>query len=132
MGLYLLNLKSLPVCLKVPFLGLSYSSPIYIWHWLPLLSLATLTLYIDDIPLSQEIFSPTPTIQSNINLITLWISSHHLTINSKKQINDHLTQVFFFNHPPSFFLNISQLECVNSFKHLGVIITSALSWSFHI
>ena len=52
---------------------------------LSLLSSATLTLYADDILLSQEISSTTSmsTVQSNINLITLWITSHHFTINSK-------------------------------------------------
>ena len=57
-----------------------------------LLSSTTLTLYADDILISQEISSPTSlsTVQSNINLITLWISICHLTINSQK-IHDHLT-----------------------------------------
>ena len=46
---------------------------------LPLLSSVTLTLYADDILLSQEISSPTSmsSVQSNINLIALWISSRH-------------------------------------------------------
>ena len=53
---------------------------------LSLLSSDTLTPYTDDILLSQKISSPTlmSTVQSNTNLISLWITSHHLTINSKK------------------------------------------------
>ena len=53
---------------------------------LRLISSATLTLYVDDILLSQEISSLTSmsTVQSNINLITSWISPRHLTINSQE------------------------------------------------
>ena len=49
------------------------------------LSSATLTLYADIILLLQEISFPTSmsTVQSNINLISSWITSRHLTINSK-------------------------------------------------
>ena len=46
-------------------------------------------LYADDILLSQNNSSPTSmfTIQSNINLISSWITFRHLTINSKKTKN---------------------------------------------
>ena len=57
------------------------------------LSSPTLTLYADDILLSQEISSTTSmsTVQSNINLISSWINSRHLTINSKKLLHDCLS-----------------------------------------
>ena len=60
-------------------------------------------------------------VQLNINLISSWITSHHLTINSKK---NHIIS----SKTPSFvtkllFLNYSQLECVSSFNYLGVIIS---------
>ena len=74
------------------------------------------------------------TVQSNINLISLWITSHHLTINSKKN-----KYMIVSRKPPSFltslsffFLDSFQLERVNSFKYIGIIITSNLSWSLHI
>ena len=53
---------------------------------LSLLNSAKLTLYADDILLSQEISAPSSIhyVQSNINLISTWISSHYLTINSLK------------------------------------------------
>ena len=74
------------------------------------------------------------TVQSNIKLISSWITSHHLTINSKKN-----KYMIISRKSPSFLtslsplvLNGSQLEQVNSFKYLGVIITSNLSWTSHI
>ena len=67
------------------------------------------------------------------------ISLHHrlaLVISPStptKTINDHLTLVFlFFNHLLSSFLNGSKLIHVDSFKYLGVIISSNLLWSCHI
>ena len=68
-------------------------------------------------------------IQSNINLISSWITS-------QLQINEY---TIISRKSPSFltslsplFLNGSQLERVNSFQYLGVIITSNLPWSSHI
>ena len=103
---------------------------------LSLLSSATLTLYANVILLLQEISSPTSmsTVQSDINLISSWITSHHLTINSKKnkymivsrKSSSFLTSLF------PLFLDGFQLEQVNSFKYLVIIITLNLSWSPHI
>ena len=133
MVLYLLNLKSPLACpmqdsILRPLLLIIYINDI---AKLPLLSSATLTLYADDILLSQEISSPTSmfTVQSNINLISSWITSRHLTINSKKNkymIVSRKSPSFLTSLSP-LFLNGSQLERVNSFKYLGVIITSNLS-----
>ena len=65
------------------------------------LSSATLTLYTDIILLLQEISFPTSmsTVQSNINLISSWITSRQLTINSKK-IHDSLSKVSLFSNLP--------------------------------
>ena len=103
---------------------------------LSLFSSSTLTLYADDILLSQEISSTTSmsTVQSDINLISSWITSHHLTINSKKtkyMIVSCKSPSFLTSLPP-FFLDGSQLEQVKSFKYLGFIIITNLSWSPHI
>ena len=73
-------------------------------------------------------------VQSNINLISLWITSRHLTINSKKNkymIVSCKSPSFLTSLPP-LFLDGSQLEQVKSFKYLGFIITTNLSWSPHI
>ena len=74
------------------------------------------------------------TVQSNINLISLWITSRHLTINSKitKYMIVSRKSPSFLTSLSSLFLDGSQLEQVKSFKYLGIIITSNLSWSPHI
>ena len=74
------------------------------------------------------------TVQYNINLISSWITSHHLTIDSNKtkyMAVSHKSLSFLTSLPP-LFVNGSQLEQVKSFKYLGIIITSNLSWSPHI
>ena len=87
MVLYLLNLKSPLVCPKASFSGpLLFIIYINDIAKLSFLSSATLTLYADDILLSQEISSTTSmsTVQYNINVMSSWITSRHLTINSKQ------------------------------------------------
>ena len=73
-------------------------------------------------------------VQSNIDLISTWISSHYLTINSLKtkyMIISRKSPTFLASLPP-LCLNKSQLDLVTSFKYLGIIISSNLSWSLHI
>ena len=97
---------------------------------------ARLSMYADDI---LELFqtynsvSDISLIQSNIDSVSSWISSRSLTINSSK------TKYMFLSlrssrsaSLPSLCLNGSPLERVYSYKYLGVIISSNLSWSLHI
>ena len=63
------------------------------------------------------------TVESNINLISSWITSHHLTINSNKtkyMIVSRKSPSFLTSLPP-LFLNGSQLEQVKSFKYLVLL-----------
>jgi len=92
-------------------------------------------MYADDILLFQPCNSACDLslIQSNIDSISSWISSHSLTINSSK------TKYMFISlrssclsSLPPLCLNGSTLELVSSYKYLGVIISSNLSWSPHI
>ena len=71
-------------------------------------------------------------VQSNIDLISTWISSHHLTINSLKT-----KYMIISRKSPTFLasllcLNNSQLDLVTFFKYLCIIISSNISWSLHI
>ena len=82
--------------------------------------------------------SPSPSdislVQSDINCISSWISSHYLTVNTSK------TKYMFVSFKPSSFfcsfpflyLNDSPIDQVTSFKYSGVLISSNLSWSPHI
>ena len=72
--------------------------------------------------------------QSDLDSISSWLSSHFLQINSSK------SKYIFFSHKSfSYFdsfskLTISQspIELVSSFRYLGIILSSSLSWSPHI
>ena len=79
-------------------------------------SSVNLTLYADDILLSHTISSPfcMHSVQSNINLITSWLSTHLLNVNASK------TKYMIVTRKPSpflsslrpLFLNNNRLECV--------------------
>ena len=103
---------------------------------LPFSSSSNLTLYADDILLSNVISSPfcMSSVQSNINLISSWLSSRHLYVNTSKTKYMIVTRKSssFINALPPLLLNDVCLQCVSSFKYLGVILCSNLSWSPHI
>ena len=73
-------------------------------------------------------------VQSNINLITSCLSTHLLYVNSSKTKYMIVTRKPspFLTSLPSLFLNNNHLECVYSYKYLGVLLCSNLSWSLHI
>ena len=73
-------------------------------------------------------------IQNDLNLISDWISSHFLSINTNKSKYMIITRKSsqFVSSLPTVTLNSSPIQLVSSFKYLGVIISSNLSWSLHI
>jgi hypothetical protein len=89
--------------------------------------------FADDIRL--EIFGfPIEELQDNANKelaeLTLWVS------NNKLEINETKTECVLFtknlkNNKPKIFLNNKELSISNSFKHLGLITDSRLSWRRH-
>ena len=103
---------------------------------LPFSPLTRLILYADDIFIFKPISSSVDmsSFQSDLDSISSWLSSHFLQINSSK------SKYIFFSHKPfSYFdsfskLSISQspIERVSSFRYLGIILSSSLSWSPHI
>ena len=72
--------------------------------------------------------------QSDLDLISSWLSSHLLQINSSK------SKYVFFSHKsfsyfdsfPNLTISRSPIEHVSSFCYLGTIPSSSLSWSPHI
>ena len=68
-----------------------------------------------------------------MDLLSSWLHSKHLTINPSKTKYMVISRKSF-NSPnfPILYLNGSPLERVYSFKYLGVILNSQLSWSPHI
>ena len=95
-----------------------------------------LILYADDILLSTPFSSSSDftAIQFDINTINDWILSHLLKFNVQKtkyMLISRKSQSFLSSLPP-LFLNSSTIERVYSYKYLGVVINSNLSWSPHI
>ena len=103
---------------------------------LPFSPLTRLILYADDILIFKPISSSADMsyFQSDIDSISSWLSSHFLQINSSK------SKYIFFSHKSfSYFDSFSKLtilqspiERVSSFRYLGIILSSSLSWSPHI
>ena len=95
----------------------------------------SITLYVDDILLScpYKLTPDSSQIQSSIDLLSSWLHSKHLTINPSKTKYMVISRISS-NSPnfPILYLNGSPLERVYSFKYLGVILNSQLSWSPHI
>ena len=67
----------------------------------------------------------------DVTTIDYWMSHNSLTLNATKC--KHMVITRSRSHQcPQLFLAGQPLECVQSYKYLGVIITSNLSWSEHI
>ena len=103
---------------------------------LPLTLNSTLTLYADDILFSTPFKNQSDVLaaQSNINKLSSWLQSNHLTINTFKTKYMIVTRKSdsFIASLPSLYLNDCSIEKVSPCKYLGIILTSKLSWSPHI
>jgi len=100
---------------------------------------ANLMVYADDILLSKPITtsSDLTALQSDLNLISNWLSNNLLTMNvnktklmiiSRKRPTTSNSSI----HPACVYVNGSPLEVMKCFKYLGVWISDDLSWSLHI
>ena len=73
-------------------------------------------------------------VQSDIDHISSWISARLLAINIRKSKYMIVSRksASFVDSLPSLFLNDCPLDRVSSYRYLGVILTSNLSWTPHI
>ena len=69
--------------------------------------------------------------QEDVTSIEQWMTDNSLTLNATKCKQMLITRSKTYHHP-QLYLSGQPLEQVQSYKYLGVIITSDLSWSVHI
>ena len=92
-----------------------------------------LVAYADDLLLYKPVESNADynRMQEDVTTIDHWMSHNFLTLNATKC--KHMVITRSRTHQcPQLFLAGQPLDCVQSYKYLGVIITSNLSWSEHI
>ena len=111
-----------------PLLFLIYIDSISQIH---LLNNSKRVLYTDDILLYKTIFEACDfsCLQKDVNRIDFWSSSNAMTFNVSKCKQMLLSRKRNPTIPTPMLLNG---EVVNSYKYLGFVITSDLSWSSHI
>ena len=69
--------------------------------------------------------------QEDVTCIEQWMTDNSLTLNATKCKQMLITRSKTYHHP-QLYLSGQPLEQVQSYKYLGIIITSDLSWSVHI
>ena len=91
-------------------------------------------LFADDVLLYQIIDSPEDydSVQENINRVCEWSRQNALTLNCTKCKSMVISRKKISSQPLTpLHLNGKTLECISSYKYLGVHISSDLSWSVH-
>ena len=93
-----------------------------------------LNLFADDMLLFKPITSVSDFhhLQDDIESIKNWTDSNHLSLNTKKCKCMLVSRKSGPRQPLSFKLGGDVLEQVKTFKYLGVLIFSSLSWSPHV
>jgi len=92
-----------------------------------------LVAYVDNLLLYKPVESNADCnrVQEDLTTIDRWMPHNFLTLNVTKCKQIVITKSRIHQHI-QLYLASQLLECVQSYKYLGVIITSNLSWSEHI
>ena len=98
----------------------------------PLSDGTQLVLYANDMLLYREIVCPEDytVLQNDINTVNNWVKCNYLTFNASKckyMVISRRRQGYC--HPPDLLLGDLCQERVESFKYLGILLSSDLSWS---
>ena len=101
---------------------------------LPISGGSKLVLYADDILLYRPISSQEDyaLLQRDIDNIDSWVSDNYLQFNVAKCKYMLISRRRHRVPPPVFTISNLQLEEVESFKYLGLLFTTDLSWTTHI
>ena len=93
-----------------------------------------LNLYADDMLLykSTKSFENYSNLQLEIDCISDWVSRNKLMLNPTKCKAMIISRKRNSVYPEQFILNAIPLEQLETFKYLGVLLLSDLSWSAHI
>ena len=93
-----------------------------------------LTLYADDMLLYRPISNSADYahLQEDINKISEWVDANYLQFNIQKCNFMRVTRKRTGVCPPTLYLCREPLQEVNSYKYLGILLSSDLSWSQHI
>ena len=92
-----------------------------------------LTMYTDDILLYKPINQDYAGLQADIDAIQDWITTNHLILNPNKCKYLICSRKTHPCLPPSgLLLDGVTLEQVESYRYLGVLVSSRLTWSDHI
>ena len=98
------------------------------------LSGGSVVLFADDLLLYRKItcLEDFAFLQSDIDELCAWLCSHKLTLNSRKCKSLLISRKRLPIDSPILYVSGSSLERVSSYKYLGIVISSDLSWSNHI
>lgn len=99
---------------------------------LPSLVKSNVHLFADDCVIFREVLTDydTNTLQSDLNVVANWCNSWRMELNINKCKTMRVSRIN--NTSFCYYLNDTPLEAVDSYKYLGVHITSNLTWSLHI
>lgn len=96
-------------------------------------SKSSLTKYADDQTLSHFVSKDdADQMQTELNLVNKWCAANGLSLNSSKTKE---MVISFSKTSPStdpLYLNNNLIECVSSYKLLGLTVCNTLSWSMHV
>ena len=93
-----------------------------------------LTLYADDMLLYRPIANCADyaNLQEDINRISEWVEANYLQFNTQKCKFMRVTRKRSGIYPPTLYLCCQPLQEVDSYKYLGILLSSDLSWTQHI